>query len=655
VSLKPRSLLLLACLAFGLSACVRGGGHTPSDRDDVTWPMHPIAHDFRGANALSPGDVNQDGFLDYVTNYEFDQRYVISFHPGATGNVKEPWPQVVAWMPEVLASDRGVNPEHSSLGDFDGDGNLDIVTAQGWSNVPFWEGSQPGIRLVWGPPPAEVFDEESWTDAGRIPETIDRGHMIYVQPYDVNNDGAMDIISGGRVHGGNNRKGGVIWIEAPSNPADRRDLSQWQIHDIDSEQFCAHGLAITDIDQDGDEDFVLANADFDTPEDQEKVVWYENPGSGSPEDQRLPWPMHLIYQGNEFYAKPQLAVADLDQDGFKDVLTQVEQSIYYFRKTSVDPVTWEMVVIDRDPVAQWLARPIRVVDINGDDKLDLVGMLLHNDGTLPGNKAAAFWMEYSGPEPLTDNWTTHVIKWGTDKTMMMPMFGEKWDQVNFSDVDQDGDLDIIANCEEWWESDFEFKFFWNMGQVETNSVAVVWFENRLNEQPVAGKEAGGLCVIEAEHYAHLKDCTWIIRAKYPGYVGDGYMRDHRALDGAPFDWSTTRGLEYTVDVEGGTYYLWMRCRVPRRWGYGFSFLGAIRSDSAWLGVDGEAVGGVFDDGSTSSLDQWSWVRATVPADLSAGTHTVNLRVREAGYAVDRILLTTNPDYTPSGPGPDETL
>ena len=26
-------------------------------------------------------DADQDGFTDYVTNYEFDQRIVISFHP----------------------------------------------------------------------------------------------------------------------------------------------------------------------------------------------------------------------------------------------------------------------------------------------------------------------------------------------------------------------------------------------------------------------------------------------------------------------------------------------------------------------------------------------------------------------------------------------
>jgi len=117
----------------------------------TSWFMHPVADRFRGANALSPGDVNKDGYPDYVTNYEFDQRYVIAFHPGPGGNLKQTWPTVTAFQPDPLTSTSGVNPEHSSLGDFDGDGNLDVAGAQGWSSLPFWEGSEPGIRIVWGP------------------------------------------------------------------------------------------------------------------------------------------------------------------------------------------------------------------------------------------------------------------------------------------------------------------------------------------------------------------------------------------------------------------------------------------------------------------------------------------------------------------------
>jgi hypothetical protein len=610
--------------------------------------MHPVAGTFRGANALGAGDVNRDGFTDYVTNYEFDQRYVLALHPGEAGDVRQPWPAVVAWQPEPLVNGNGVNPEDSALGDFDGDGRLDLVAAQAWSNLPFWEGSAPGVRLVWGPPASDALDGGAWIDAGRIPATIDRGHLIYVLPCDVNGDGALDIVSGGRIHGGNGRKGGVIWIEAPAGPEDRRDLAQWQVHDIDPEQFSAHGLVLADIDEDGDDDIALANADFDTPEQEEKVLWYENPGTGSPL-QKDPWAIHVMYQGDEFFAKPQIAVSDLDGDGLSDLVTQTAEDIYYFRKTAVDPVSWQRIVIPKDPVAQWLARPIRVVDVNRDGRLDLVGMLIHEEGTLPGNKAAAFWMEYEGAAPGADNWTTHVIKWGSGKTMFLPIFGEKWDQVHFDDVDRDGDLDIVANCEEWWEDDIEFRFFWDP-KVDPQSVAVVWFENRLHEEPFAFSEQGGLCVMEAEQPTDLKDGTWITRALYAGYAGDGYVQDHNALTPKGFEWADTRGLEYSIEVEGGTYLLWVRRWVPVSWGL---LLGRSESNSARIGVDGEAVGGVFDN-EDRDYGEWSWIRAAQPLELAPGRHLLSLRVREGGYAVDRMLLTPDAGYVPFGLGPPGT-
>ena len=93
-------------------------------------------------------------------------------------------------------------------------------------------------------------------------------------------------------------------------------------------------------------------------------------------------------------------------------------------------------------------------------------MLIHQDGDLPITKASVFWMEYSGSDPLTAEWDTHVIKWG-DGFIGIGMYnGEKWDQCLFEDVDRDGDIDIVANCEEFHTLGFVF-------------ISVVWFENPL--------------------------------------------------------------------------------------------------------------------------------------------------------------------------------
>jgi len=55
-----------------------------------------------------------------------------------------------------------------------------------------------------------------------------------------------------------------------------------------------------------------------------------------------------------------------------------------------------------------------------------------------------------------------------------------------------------------------------------------------------------------------------------------------------------------------------------------------------------------------------WSRTTVastPAAIvvpSAGLHVVNVWMREDGFVFDKLLLTTNNAYTPTGIGPPET-
>lgn len=615
------------------------------------WRMHPIASRWRGANGLGPGDVDQDGFQDYVTNYEFDQRYVLSFHPGTGTNPRLPWEQVEVFRPTPFESGYGVNPENSTLGDFDGDGNLDVAAAQGFSFVTFWEGSQPGVRLLWGPAPERVRDPAAWTDAGRIPDTVETGHFLTVLPLDVNGDGRTDIVAGGRVHAGNGIRTGIVWIEAPPAPADPRDLSLWRMWRIDPDQYDGHGVVFVDMDDDGDPDFVDANADWDTPEDEETVHWYENPGPGNPA-QRGPWTKHLLHQGPEYFAKPQIAAGDIDRDGDIDVLTMVRDAVYWFRKDG--PARFERVVIPKHPTTVQLSRPLRVADLDGDGWPDLLGMLLHDSGTLPADKAAVFWMQSTGAPGAADGWLTHSVKWGSGRTMRLGDlpdqrgFGEKWDGVELDDVDRDGDLDVVANCEEWWQNANEVAPFWDPG--DPSSVAVVWFENHLREDPPRFGEQRGVVAIEAEHATNTRDNTWIERATFPGFSGEGYVQDHRSLTAEETPWETTRGLDYAIEVRGGRYHVWVRRWIPAAWG---AELGGSRSDSAWIGVDGRALPAPLDDlGGVPGA--WEWVATPEPLRLARGAHVLSLRVREGGYAIDRILLARSARFTPTGVGPDAT-
>jgi hypothetical protein len=420
--------------------------------DSQVWKMHMIDNPgFVLPNGLDQADVNKDGYLDYLTNYEFDERIRIAFHPGLV-NVTEPWP--------ALTVGRFPNAESSAFGDFDNDSNVDVVVAHG---EEMW--SHSGIAIIWGPETSQVMDKTAWVRSSDINGTHDAGHFHYIRSFDVNNDSIDDIIVGGR---GTNPQAGLKWIEAPSDPTQCREITQWRVHNIDADLESGHGFELGDIDQDGDHDIVLCNSDWDTAEDEEAVLWYENPGPGDP-TQRNEWTKHVIYQGSEFYTKEQVTLHDFSGDGYPEVIMQTIASVYIFKNPSeASGDTWDLVNVSKPEETHWRARPIKVGDLNNDTQPDIVGMLIHWNGDLPTTKAAVYWMEFSG-DYENGTWSTHVIKWGDGFCGMNELNGEKWDQLIFQDIDSDGDWDIVANCEEYNFLGFVY-------------IAVVWFENPLIEQ-----------------------------------------------------------------------------------------------------------------------------------------------------------------------------
>ncbi|MFN8644832.1 MAG: hypothetical protein U0802_25380 [Candidatus Binatia bacterium] len=173
------------------------------------------------------------------------------------------------------------------------------------------------------------------------------------------------------------------------------------------------------------------------------------------------------------------------------------------------------------------------------------------------------------------------------------------------------------------------------------SVATVWFENRLGEEPYRHRQDGDTLRIEAEHFTDQRDGTWYKQSRYAGFSGDGYAQDHNSQAATPRAWADTRGMTYAIEVSGGTYAVWLRRLIPTQWGRA---LGGERSNSVWLGADDQPPAAPVDD-VAAPTEQWAWVRAGSLA-LSRGRHTLTLKTREGGYAVDQILLTTDPDSAP---------
>jgi poly(hydroxyalkanoate) depolymerase family esterase len=85
----------------------------------------------------------------------------------------------------------------------------------------------------------------------------------------------------------------------------------------------------------------------------------------------------------------------------------------------------------------------------------------------------------------------------------------------------------------------------------------------------------------------------------------------------------------------GTYNVWFRKKTP-----------TADDDSFWLRTDNGSWTLWNNMGSSSS---WVWVKAPVTYNLSAGSHTFYVGLRENGSQLDKVYLTTGND-TPTGTG-----
>jgi hypothetical protein len=444
-----KKTFLIAALFFSVFISCRNSGKPAPE----TWQLHIVHNGFIIANSLSPGDVNQDGFTDYAVIDESLGLYTVVFNPGKQGDVHQEWARTI-----VSASS---NPEYAALADLDADGNLDMVGVDG---DDLEKGILTGVKIFWGPSPDKASDSTAWINGGSVPGTNGK-QFTYCQSADLNGDGAFDIIVGGRRHSVSKEYTGLFWIEAPQTKENRRDLSKWQIHYIDEKAFSGHAFVFEDVDNDGDMDVVDANADFDTPDSEEQILWYENPGTDS-DLLKQNWKSHQIFRSTDFYPKPQVSFADFNGDNLRDLCSQTQNFIYLLPRKMDSIPSWDVIKIKKGDTIQWIGRPVKFADFNNDGKIDIAGMLIHNDGNLPKAKASVFWLEQITGG--SDGWKLHVIKWSDGTNSYHQWIGEKWDHLLPVDIDADGDLDIIANCEE--------NYVITEG-VNKPLFSVVWFEN----------------------------------------------------------------------------------------------------------------------------------------------------------------------------------
>ena len=164
----------------------------------------------------------------------------------------------------------------------------------------------------------------------------------------------------------------------------------------------------------------------------------------------------------------------------------------------------------------------------------------------------------------------------------------------------------------------------------------------------------GLVSIEAEHFdaqSTQGGHSWT-PAMPSGASGSALaaLPDNGALVDVGYT-TGSPGLDYRVKfVKTGTHYIWVRGVGPA---------GTGLDDSCHAGLDGQAIGTADRIGSYYGIGL-NWLNSTMdgpPASIdvaTAGVHTVNLWMREDGFVADKLLITSNPNFSPTGSGPAES-
>jgi hypothetical protein len=210
-------------------------------------------------------DLDQDGDLDFITGGKDLAKTVYWFEfQGAD-----------KWVRHVIGTNHPSDVGGTAL-DVDGDGWLDHVTGGVWFRNGGRPRSEPFERIV--------FDKE-----------LNAVHDLVAA--DLDHDGRLDVIT-------MSDKNNLRWYRISTNPRE-----PWEKHDIAAGVHA--GVAVGDLDNDGDLDIARSNA------------WFENADSKGTR-----WLPHPIPFGNPNQPYPlatRCVVVDINKDGRRDlVMTENE-------------------------------------------------------------------------------------------------------------------------------------------------------------------------------------------------------------------------------------------------------------------------------------------------------------------------------------------
>lgn len=406
-------LLLTVLLASHCSAAEpEAADCTAKGLTGAPWSRHTIDAASRGADGVRLADVNSDGHMDITTGWEQGNVIRICLNPGPN-SVPQQWQSFTVGTVQA--------PEDAVFVDLDSDGAIDVVSA--------CEGQNRTMFVHWAPDAINEYTNQSSWSTGAFPATQGKQAWMFTLPLQVDDCGGIDLIVASKSRGAS-----VGWLQSPKTP---RDLAAWKYRKLYAAGWIM-SLCLVDLDADGDKDVIAS----DRKGVNRGVLWLENPGPQNAATGH-PWTEHRIgATGREVMF---LDVADLDSDGLIDVAIAVKPAdIVLLRQSSKGGKTWTSQVVSLPEKDVGTAKAVRVADIDGNGRWELVFSCEHaNEG-----RSGVVWLERN--DSISENaWSTHDIS-GAD--------GIKFDLLQTLDLDHDGDLDVVT-CEEaanlgvfWYEN-----------------------------------------------------------------------------------------------------------------------------------------------------------------------------------------------------------